>query len=48
MIGAGSMGLDEDGRVVAFGDFDGNQLYVLSSDICSVVWKNLLLNRAFA
>jgi integrin alpha FG-GAP repeat containing protein 1 len=26
LIGTGSMGLDPDGSVVAFGDFDGNQL----------------------
>ena len=27
LIGAGSLGLDDDGRVVAFGDFNGDQLY---------------------
>jgi hypothetical protein len=29
LIDAGSMGLSGDGRVVALGDFDGNQLYML-------------------
>lgn len=28
LIDAGSMGLDDDGRVIAFGDFNGDQLYV--------------------
>lgn len=26
LMGAGSMGLDDDGRVVAFGDFNADQL----------------------
>jgi integrin alpha FG-GAP repeat containing protein 1 len=26
LIGSGSLGLDDDGRVVAFGDFNGDQL----------------------
>ena len=28
LLGAGSLGLDTDGRVVALGDFNGDQLYV--------------------
>lgn len=30
LLGAGSLGLDTDGRVVALGDFNGDQLYVYS------------------
>ena len=30
LIEAGSMGLDPDGRVVAFGDFNGDQLSVFA------------------
>lgn len=29
LVGAGPMGLDNDGRVVAYGDFNADQLYVL-------------------
>jgi hypothetical protein len=28
LLGAGSLGLDPESRVVAFGDFNGDQLYV--------------------
>jgi integrin alpha FG-GAP repeat containing protein 1 len=31
LIGAGSLGLSESGRVVAFGDLNGDQLYVYHS-----------------
>lgn len=31
LLEAGSLGLGDDERAVAFGDFDGDQLYVISS-----------------
>lgn len=33
LINAGSLGLSKEGRVVAFGDFNGDQLYVVISAI---------------
>ena len=33
LLGAGSLGLDTDGRVVALGDFNGDQLFVYSMHI---------------
>lgn len=37
LIDAGSMGLDGDGRVVAFGDFNGDQLFVRAIFFCSII-----------
>lgn len=33
LIDAGSMGLNSEGRVIAFGDFNGDQLYVHAREI---------------
>ena len=45
LIVAGSMGLDEDGRVVAFGDFDGNQLYVFLLILCCSIGESSTESR---
>lgn len=43
LLNAGTMGLNEDGRVVAFGDFNGDQLSAAFTN--NVLWKVVLMNR---